>query len=195
MAQRHADRAVAVRADHQLVTGVQLQRAQYRRHTLGHVAHPRRAGRLDAQKPGRALSRRRDQQRELDPVEAVRIALGAVPPGRSHPAHRDRRDTERAMVEVKDPGVKAKGLQQCSIHPGDSASGAATTGPAGPARSARRLADPGTRWSHSALQVVIAHGEGLVDPAGGTDLPAKVDLPERPEMGVSPDPLHFPSVE
>jgi hypothetical protein len=125
MAQRHADRAVAVGADHQLVTGAQLQRAEHRGHTLRHVAHPRRAGRLDAQKPGRARTRRRDQRRELHPVEAVRITLGAVPPGRGHPPHGHRRDTERAMVEVKDSRVEAKGLQHGGIHPGDSASGPA----------------------------------------------------------------------
>ena len=104
--------------------------AEHRGHTLGHIAYPRRAGRVDAEKPGRAFPCRRDEWRELDPVEAVRIALGAVPPGRGHPAHCDGRDTERAMVEVKDVRVEAKGLQQSSIHPGDSASGAASAIPA-----------------------------------------------------------------
>lgn len=54
------------------------------------------------------LPRHRDEWREFDTIEAVRIAFGAVPPGCSRPAYRDRRDTERAMVEVKDVWIEAK---------------------------------------------------------------------------------------
>jgi hypothetical protein len=116
MAERLADRAVAVRADDQLVTRVQLQRAENRGHSLGHVAHPRRAGGVDAKEPGCPFPGRRHQPADLDPVEAVRIAFGALSPGGGRLAHDDRRDTERAVVEVENVGVEAKGLQQGRIH-------------------------------------------------------------------------------
>ena len=133
MAERLADRAVAVRAYHQLVAGPQLQRAEHRGHALGNVAYPCRAGRVDAEEPGRAFPGRRHQARQIDAVEAVRIALGAVAPGGGGLAHDDRRDTERAVVEVEDVRVEAERLQQGSIHAGDSASAPAPDPEPGPA--------------------------------------------------------------
>jgi hypothetical protein len=100
MAEGLADRAVAMRADDQFVAGVQLQRAENRGHSLRHIAHPPRAGRVDAEEPGRALPRLRYQPADLDAVEAVRIAFGTLAPGGGRPAHNGRRDAERAVVEV-----------------------------------------------------------------------------------------------
>jgi hypothetical protein len=115
-AERHADRAVPVRADDQFVAGVQLQRPEDGGYSLGHVTYPRRAGRVDAEEPGRALPGRRHQAADLDAVEAVRVAFGAVPPGGGRPAHDDRRDTERAVVEVENVRVETEGIEHGSVH-------------------------------------------------------------------------------
>jgi hypothetical protein len=87
--------------------------------TLLNVAYPRRAGRVDAEEAGRARPRRRHQSADLHAVEAVRIAFGALAPGSSSPAHDDRCDAERAMVEVENVMVEAKGLQLGRIHGAD----------------------------------------------------------------------------
>lgn len=119
MAERLADRAVAMRADYQLIARMQLQRAENCGHSLGNVAYPRGAGRVDAEEPGRALPRRRHEPADLHAVEAVRIAFGALAPGSSGPAHDDRCDAERAMVEVENVRVEAKGLQQGRVRGAD----------------------------------------------------------------------------
>ena len=116
MIERLADRAVAVRADHQLVAGAKRQRAEHGGHAFGHVAHPRRAGRVDAEERGRALSRRRNQPGNLDAIEPVRIAFRALAPRRGGLPDGDRRDTERTVIEVEDVGIEAEGLQECSVH-------------------------------------------------------------------------------
>jgi len=119
MAERLADRAVAMRADHHFVARVQLQRAENRGHSLRHVAYPRRPGRVDAKKPGRALPRSRHQPADLDAVKTVRIAFGTLAPGGGSLAHDDRRVAERAVVEVENVRVEAEGLQQGRIHGAD----------------------------------------------------------------------------
>src|ERR1700689_2234667 len=48
-------RAVAVVGGPRVVGGRQRGGAEHGGHALGHVAHPRRAGRVDAEEPGRAL--------------------------------------------------------------------------------------------------------------------------------------------
>src|SRR5512135_1265255 len=103
-----------MRADDQLVARVQLQRSEDRGHSLGHVAYPRRAGRVEAEESGRALPRGRHQAADLDAVEAVRIALGAVPPGGGSLAHDDRRDAERAVVEMEHVRVETEGIGEGS---------------------------------------------------------------------------------
>ena len=116
MIERLADRAVAVRADHQLVAGAKRQRAEHGGYAFGHVAHPRRAGRVDAEERGRALPRRRNQPGNLDAIEPVRIAFRALAPRRGGLPDGDRRDTERTVIEVEDVGIEAEGLQECSVH-------------------------------------------------------------------------------
>ncbi|MGH3187245.1 MAG: hypothetical protein ACRDOL_08315 [Streptosporangiaceae bacterium] len=51
----------------------------------------------------------------------MRIALGTLAPGGGSPADDDRRDAERAVVEVQNVRVKAERLQQGSIHGADCA--------------------------------------------------------------------------
>ncbi|MGH3218904.1 MAG: hypothetical protein ACRDPY_09390 [Streptosporangiaceae bacterium] len=100
---------------------MQRQRAEDGGHTLGHVAYPCRAGRVDAEEPGRVLPRRHHQPADFHAVEAMRIALGTLAPGGGSPADDDRRDAERAVVEVQNVRVKAERLQQGSIHGADCA--------------------------------------------------------------------------
>jgi hypothetical protein len=119
MAERLADRAVAMRADDQFVARVQLERAEDCGDSLGDVAYPRRAGRVDAEESGRALPRRRHQPADLDTIETVRISFGTLAPGGGSPAHDDRCDAERAVVEVENVRVEAEGLQQGSVHGAD----------------------------------------------------------------------------
>ena len=111
-----ADRAVAVVADHQLVAGRELERAEDGRYALGDVAHPRRPARVEAEESGRALARRRDQPGDLDSVEPVRVALGPIAPRGGGPPHGDRGDAERAVVEVQDVGVEAERLKEGRVH-------------------------------------------------------------------------------
>src|SRR5580704_5935173 len=110
MAERLADRAVAMRADYQFIARMQFHRAENCGHSFGNVAYPRRAGRVNAEEPGRALPRRRYQPADLHAVEAVRIEFGALPPGGSSLAYDDRCDAERAVVEVENVRVEAKSL-------------------------------------------------------------------------------------
>ena len=62
---------------------------------------------------------RRHQAGNLDPVEAVRIALGPLAPGGGSLAHDDRRDAEGTVVEVENVRVEAEGIQQDRIHTAD----------------------------------------------------------------------------
>ena len=132
--ERLADRAVAVVADHQLVAGRELERAEDGRYSLGDVAHPRRPARVDAEESGRALARRRDQPRDLDSVEPVRVAFGPIAPRGGGPAHGDRGDAERAVVEVQDVGVEAESLKQGRVHSADCVIRAGAPAAAGVAR-------------------------------------------------------------
>ena len=118
--ERLADRAVAVGARHQLVAGAELERAEDGGHSLGDVAHPRRTRRVDAEEPGRALARGRYQAGELDAVEPMRVPFGAIAPPGGGPAHEDRGDAERAVVEVQDVGVEAERLEEGRVHQADS---------------------------------------------------------------------------
>ena len=56
---------------------------------------------------------------DLDAVEAVRITFGTLTPNGGSPAHDDRRDAERAVVEVENITVEAESLQQGMIHEAD----------------------------------------------------------------------------
>ena len=108
-----------MRADDQFVARLQVQRAENCGRSLGHVAYPGGAGRVDAEEPRRALPRRRHQPADFDAVEAMRIAFGTLAPGGGSPAHDDRRDAERAVVEVENVRVEAEGLEQGSVHGAD----------------------------------------------------------------------------
>jgi hypothetical protein len=46
----------------------------------------------------------------------VRIAFRAFAPRRGGLPDGDRRDAERAVIEVEDVGIEAEGLQECSVH-------------------------------------------------------------------------------
>jgi hypothetical protein len=76
---------------------------------------------VDAEESCCAFPCRRDQPAELDSVKAVRIAFGQIAPRCGGPAHGNRRDTERAVIEVKDVGVEAEGVEHRRIHEADSA--------------------------------------------------------------------------
>jgi hypothetical protein len=74
---------------------------------------------------------------DLDAVEAVRIAFGTLAPGGGSPAHDDRGDAERAVVQVENVRVEAEGLQHGRVHGADFVSRGCRTNP-------RRSHDSGT---------------------------------------------------
>ena len=59
----------------------------------------------------------------------MRIAFGALAPSSSSPAYDYRCDAERAMVEVENVRVEAKGLQQGRVHGADFVSRGCRTNP------------------------------------------------------------------
>ncbi|HEX4397486.1 MAG TPA: hypothetical protein VH136_07625 [Trebonia sp.] len=46
----------------------------------------------------------------------MRIAFRAFAPRRGGLPDGDRRDTERAVIEMEDVGVEAEGSKECSVH-------------------------------------------------------------------------------
>ena len=50
----------------------------------------------------------------------MRVPFGAIAPRGGGPAHGDRGDAERAVVEVQDVGVEAERLEEGRVHKADS---------------------------------------------------------------------------